>query len=667
MRIDFRLGPTSLALIASFALGLGALVHAPIAAAAACSFPTPSPLPSADSKIESAADLQWLRDNSAQWSASWTQTANIDMGDCDWTTSIGNGTTQFTGSYDGGGYSISGLTIAILGGYSGLFGYVDSNGEIRNVRFSGDVSGGSATGGLVGSLRDFAAIRNSYASGNVTSTGSNVGGLVGQVTTASGPVVIENSYATGGVTAVSGDNVGGLVGGLASSEVTNSYSTGAVNGDTDVGGLVGSVTGSTSTISYTWTSSSVTGNTNVGGLIGYTNVPSGGFTSSFWNTDNGPSTSAGGVNVTGKTTSEMQDASTYVGWSLATSGLGSTWGICSSVNDGYPFLTAFYSSDPCVNPPSPSAGDSSRPTATFHFRLPDGTECSLISPQLVYTERTFILPGSSAPCRTPGSELLGWAVPHHDWYFAPGATVYVVDSQVFTAVLRQPTIRVTWSANVALEDPCLKQSDDSASNAGAAQRTQTEYLHRPDLPADTRAGVFPSVDDAFAPQQAPCTPPGYVLEGWSALNSDAPAEVAPGDPLAPAIQEASPTGAESRFVFQAKWVPQQTPSTTSWAGFYEGGSDTLSPKGRQQLQAIISATTSATKPVDVKIVGVSKSLETPQQNARLANTRARTLQALLQEAGIDATYTTTTDPALVQPEQAQSGKPLTTVRITSTR
>jgi hypothetical protein len=332
------------------------------------------------------------------------------MGNCEWSTSIGNGTTQFTGIYDGGDYSISGLTIAIPAGYSGLFGFVNSTGEIRNVGFSGDVSGGSATGGLVGSLRDSAAIRNSHASGNVTSTGSNVGGLVGQFNS-TGPAVIESSYATGNVTSVSGSNIGGLVGGLGTSggaSVTNSYSTGTVVGSSNVAGLVGSVTGSTAAVSYTWASSSVTGSSNVGGLIGYTNTPSGGFTSSFWNTDEGPSTSSGGVNVIGKTTSEMQNASTYVGWSLATSGLSSTWGICSTVNDGYPFLTAFYSSDPCSGGGGGGGSTGSAPPAEFEFTflLPDGSECTSISPVTVVDGTDYTLPGADANCRTmPGASV----------------------------------------------------------------------------------------------------------------------------------------------------------------------------------------------------------------------------------------------------------------------
>ena len=116
-------------------------------------------------------------------------------------------------------------------------------------------------GGLVGSNR--AAITSSYATGSVSGSGNNVGGLVGF----NNGATITNSYATGSVSGL-GNNVGGLVGStLNASKIENSYATGTVEGSdssSHVGGLVGNDTSIMISNSY-WLSGSASG--------GGTNVP----------------------------------------------------------------------------------------------------------------------------------------------------------------------------------------------------------------------------------------------------------------------------------------------------------------------------------------------------------------------------------------------------------
>jgi len=178
---------------------------------------------------------------------------------------VGNLTTNFTGTFDGLGHTINGLTInAPLTDGVGLFGAGSTTSVISNVGMEGgSVSGRTDVGGLVG--YDLSTISNSYATGSVTGTGSQVGGLVGL--TAGG--TISNSYATGSVTGTGG-NVGGLAGYNSSSTISNSYATGSVTGtNLKVGGLVGYNTG---TISNSYATGSVTStNNNVGGLVGYNN------------------------------------------------------------------------------------------------------------------------------------------------------------------------------------------------------------------------------------------------------------------------------------------------------------------------------------------------------------------------------------------------------------
>ena len=163
----------------------------------------------------------------------------------------------FTGSFDGDGYTISGLHIdrSITNGV-GLFGRTDSA-ALRNLALEGgSVTGDWYVGGLVG-WNDGGSIESSYAIGDVTGDNS-VGGLVGN---SSG--TIESSYAIGDVTG--NNNVGGLVGN-SSGTIESSYAIGDVTGFRHVGGLVGQNGG---TIEFSYAIGDVTGsNRYVGGLVG---------------------------------------------------------------------------------------------------------------------------------------------------------------------------------------------------------------------------------------------------------------------------------------------------------------------------------------------------------------------------------------------------------------
>ena len=118
---------------------------------------------------------------------------------------------------------------------------------------------------------------------------------------------VTQCYSTG---AVSGNS---SAGGLMSHNygtVTQCYSTGAVSGREWVGGLVGFNYG---TVIQCYSTGTVFGHSDVGGLIGYKPY-NGRVSNCFWDTrTSGQARSAGG---TGKTTAEMQTASTFLeaGW-----------------------------------------------------------------------------------------------------------------------------------------------------------------------------------------------------------------------------------------------------------------------------------------------------------------------------------------------------------------
>jgi len=152
--------------------------------------------------------------------------------------------------------------------------------NITGSHASGSVRGVEYVGGLVGGngVTEFASpggkINQSSASGIVTTSQSSgteaIGGLVGE----SFQGIIMNSNATGDVTAENATDVGGLVGYTGVSiidptfrtKVSNSFATGEVEGNKNVGGLIGRMNNDTVTNSYA--QGNVTGSVNVGGLVG---------------------------------------------------------------------------------------------------------------------------------------------------------------------------------------------------------------------------------------------------------------------------------------------------------------------------------------------------------------------------------------------------------------
>ncbi|MHB1564898.1 MAG: GLUG motif-containing protein [Leptospirillum sp.] len=187
---------------------------------------------------------------------------NMNLGGYSWTP-LGNVSTPFTGTFNGNGHTVSGYTITATENMTGFIGALGSTGKVENLGVTGTVDGGTncEVGGLVG-YNNGGTISYSYATGNVSGTGS-VGGLVG-----CNNGTISYSYATGNVSGSSG--VGGLVG-TNSGTISYSYATGNVSGSSGVGGLVGTNSG---TISYSYATGNVIGQNNainVGGLVGYNN------------------------------------------------------------------------------------------------------------------------------------------------------------------------------------------------------------------------------------------------------------------------------------------------------------------------------------------------------------------------------------------------------------
>lgn len=249
-----------------------------------------------------------------------TLTGDIDLTGIDWTP-IGKGYNhQYTGTFDGGNYTITGLTVTGSYKYAGLFGDIDENGTVKNVVLEGvqitsDNSSGYA-GGVAGN--SWGNIENCSVSGSVS--GSDVGGvvgyqLVGSITGCSSSATVKGMNRAGGVVGVT--NNGAIL--------TACYATGDVTVENDgtsnawADGVVGS--NAYSTVIACYAAGNVSGNI-VGGAVGvnYANV-----TACYWSglpdNDNGGATKVDGTTVTWQNAVDaMNNALNGSGWQYELTG-----------------------------------------------------------------------------------------------------------------------------------------------------------------------------------------------------------------------------------------------------------------------------------------------------------------------------------------------------------
>ena len=165
----------------------------------------------------------------------------------------------FNAIFDGNGRTISNLYIKRITEFDapdaiGLFGYTE--GTIRSMGLVNvDVTGNISAGGLAGN--NYGIISDSYTTGRVSGQ-EEVGGLAGRSGT------IRDCYSN---SSVKGESiVGGLVGWNTRS-ISNSHATGSVTGLERVGGLIGATSNETITM-HSYATGTVSGDDGIGGLAG---------------------------------------------------------------------------------------------------------------------------------------------------------------------------------------------------------------------------------------------------------------------------------------------------------------------------------------------------------------------------------------------------------------
>ncbi len=266
------------------------------------------------------------------------QTANIDLSAYYWQP-IGcvylQGTTTlnqhyFSGNYDGGGYTVSGIFTKAgttdSYSYQGLFGYI---------------FGRSTSNPLI--IKNIGVV-NSYIQGH-----DYIGGIAGAIYTAK----ISNCYNTSNVTGAS--IIGGIVGTYEYSTITNCYNTGALTAVfSSIGGMAGCslhlVPGVTNTITncYNTGAISASGNYYIGGIVGEECIIKNCYYGGNCTLSYGAGNSTGGTN-TGTTKYTNLNSTSYAknkSWYTNSSNWNDsypwdfrfTWRINSNTNSGYPVL-----------------------------------------------------------------------------------------------------------------------------------------------------------------------------------------------------------------------------------------------------------------------------------------------------------------------------------------
>ena len=207
-------------------------------------------------QISTGAELAWFVAKSKDADVSGVLTADINLGKYAWL----NISSSKKVVLDGADFEITGLNAT-----AGLFAQIGSNSYIHDLTIRGAVSGKGSAGAIAGYASGTAPkIANCFNYAVITSTGNNVGGLVGYTYQ---NAVIENCANFGAVTG--GSSVGGIIGGTVSngSTITGCYNTAEISATgSKAGGIIGG-TSSEMTVTSCYNTGKISGTTS-GGIAG---------------------------------------------------------------------------------------------------------------------------------------------------------------------------------------------------------------------------------------------------------------------------------------------------------------------------------------------------------------------------------------------------------------
>ncbi len=190
-------------------------------------------------------------------------------------TPIGTESQPYTGTFDGGNHTITGLKIDQSGTDNvGLIGRLGSGGKVQDVTLTEvNVTGGTYVGGIAGQTDG--TVENCSVNGTVTGQ-NQTGGIVGRnfstISGCSAEGTVTGNTNVGGISGLCVPNYDTGTGSLIGSTIEGCHSTAAVSGISSVGGVVGNL-GNGCSLMACYSTGNVTatityGHANVGGVVG---------------------------------------------------------------------------------------------------------------------------------------------------------------------------------------------------------------------------------------------------------------------------------------------------------------------------------------------------------------------------------------------------------------
>ena len=227
--------------------------------------------------------LAWNEAVQGDLSLNCTLTDDIDLTGKEWTpigSYINYTYTGYTGTFDGQGHTIFGLTINQVRDAVGLIGCIDKGGIVKNVKLKDvNITGdGYFVGGVAGT--NYGTIENCSVDGTLTNNRHYLGGVVGDNY---GSII--GCSSSGTITGTSPD-VGGIGGQSVGGTIMACYSVANIKGRSSSGGVLGQTNRETVVIACYHAKGNVTGEQSrmIGGVIGWNY---GKVTACYWENNQG--------------------------------------------------------------------------------------------------------------------------------------------------------------------------------------------------------------------------------------------------------------------------------------------------------------------------------------------------------------------------------------------
>lgn len=222
-------------------------------------------------EISTAAELAWFADQvnagNPAYHARLTANIYVNYGETNNTwTPIGDYSHMYTGTFDGNGKSVYGLTAA-------LFGYTGEGAHIKDLTVYGS-SGVSNVGGVCS--QGSGLFERCINRMTVAATNLRVGGIIGilytggQIKDCANYGAISSAYKGLSSVETSKVYVGGIAG-MSYGAITGSFNAGSVTAGENYGGVGGIAGETTAMISDCYNAGTVTGPSHTGGIVGIAN------------------------------------------------------------------------------------------------------------------------------------------------------------------------------------------------------------------------------------------------------------------------------------------------------------------------------------------------------------------------------------------------------------